>query len=166
MKADHVTAGAFRVMEAKNENSVRYVPVHPIIEPMVARLIETSVDGHLITGLIPGGADGKRSHYASKAFGDFLRANGFKDTTLTFHSLRRSFTQRCETAGIPESTAKLLTGHARQSLTYGLYSPGPEYSSLTAAMQKVSYGPAADTLVVSLAARSAITKKSRRRRKR
>jgi integrase len=166
MKTEHVAAGAFKVMEAKNENSVRYVPIHSVIEPMVARLLETSTDGFLISGLIPAGADGKRSHYASKSFGDFLRANSFTDTTLTFHSLRRSFTQRAEQAGIPESTAKLLTGHARQSLTYGLYSPGPEYSTLTAAMQKITYGPAADTLVVSLAGRSAITKKSRRRRKR
>jgi hypothetical protein len=47
------------------------------------------------------GADGKRSHYASKYFWDFLGSNGFADTTLNFHSLRRSFAQRCEQAKAP-----------------------------------------------------------------
>jgi hypothetical protein len=32
---------------------------------MVAKLADTSADGYLISGLIPGGADDKRSHYAS-----------------------------------------------------------------------------------------------------
>jgi integrase len=163
MKAEHVTDTALRVMDAKNPNSVRYVPIHPVIAPMVARLLETTNDGHLITGLLPGGADGKRSHYASKYFGDFLRSNGFADTTLNFHSLRRSFAQRCEQAAVPESTAQLLMGHARQSLTYGLYSPGPEFNSLVAAVAKVTYGPTADALVASLAATAAVTQRSRRR---
>jgi integrase len=163
MKLEHLTSGAFRVMKAKNENSVRYVPIHPIIEPLVEQLRKTSTDSYLISGLIEGGRDKKRSHFASKAFGRFLRANGFTDNTLNFHSLRRSFTQRAESATVPESTTKLLTGHARQSLTYGLYSPGPEFPTLAAAIAKVSFGPTADTTVVSLAAKATITERSRRR---
>jgi integrase len=163
MKLADLTAGAFRVMRAKNENSVRYVPIHPTIEPLVEQLRKSSTDEYLISGLIEGGRDRKRSHFASKAFGRFLRANGFTDTTLNFHSLRRSFTQRAESAAVPESTTKLLTGHARQSLTYGLYSPGPEFATLAAAIQKVSYGAASDTLVVSLAGKVTITERSRRR---
>jgi integrase len=31
MKTEHLTDDAFRVMEAKNENSVRYVPIHSAI---------------------------------------------------------------------------------------------------------------------------------------
>lgn len=163
MRTEHVTDDAFRVMEGKNENSVRYVPIHPHINPMVLHLLKTSSDGYVISGLLPGGKDGKRSHYASKKFGHFLRANGFEDNTLDFHSLRRSFTQRCENAEVPESTADLLTGHARQSLSYGLYSPGPEFPLLKQAVLKVTYGKGVDSLVQSLATSAEITVTSRRR---
>jgi integrase len=163
MKTEHLTEDAFRVMEAKNENSVRYVPIHGAIAPMVKALTKSSSDGYLISGLLPGGADGKRSHYASRYFGNFLRKHGFTDKTLTFHSLRRSFAQRCEQAGIPESTAKLLTGHARQSLTYGLYSPGPEFPILTQAVEKVSYGETVDARIVALAKNVKITHRMRAR---
>jgi len=159
MKIEHLTDDAFRVMEAKNANSVRYVPIHAAIKPIVSKLSTASSDGYLISGLLAGGADGKRSHYASRYFGNFLRAQGFTDKTLTFHSLRRSFTQRCEQAEIPESTAKLLTGHSRQSLTYGLYSPGPEFPTLAAAIQKITYGDAVDAKVRALAKSIEITKR-------
>lgn len=58
MKTEHVTTDAFRVMDAKNTNSVRYVPIHATIAPMVSQLLATSCDGFLISGLLPGGADG------------------------------------------------------------------------------------------------------------
>jgi integrase len=163
MKTEHLTEDAFRVMEAKNENSVRYVPIHASLKSLVGKLASTSNDGYLISGLLPGGADDKRSHYASRYFGNFLRTNGFTDKTLTFHSLRRSFAQRCEQAEIPESTAQLLTGHARQSLTYGLYSPGPEFPTLKAAVQKVTYGDTVDAQVRALAKSATITKRMQRR---
>ena len=163
MKTEHLTDKAFRVMEAKNENSVRYVPIHPALKAMVTRLAETSDDGYLVSGLLAGGVDGKRSHYASRYFGNFLRTHGFTDKTLTFHSLRRSFTQRCEQAEIPESTAQLLTGHSRQSLTYGLYSPGPELPALQTAINKITYGDATDKRVRELAKDIRVTGRMRRK---
>jgi integrase len=165
VKLEHLAKDAIRVMEGKNPNSVRYVPLHPAIRPMVARLKETSRDGFLISGLLPGGADGKRSHYVSKRFGYWLRSNGFTDETLTFHSFRRSFAQRCEHAKIAESTAKLLMGHARQSLTFGLYSPGPEFPVLLKEMRKVTYGASVDALAAKFATDAEITTKSTRRKK-
>jgi integrase len=165
MQVDHVTDDALRVMEGKNENSVRYVPLHEVVKPMVRRLCETSTDGYLISGLLPGGVDGKRSHYVSKTFGDLLRRNHFAAGEVDFHSLRRSFAQRCEHAGIPQSTAALLLGHARQSLTYGLYSPGPEFGALKEAIAKVSYGETVDARVKALSGHAAVTHRSTRRRK-
>jgi integrase len=165
MKTEHVTSDAFRVMDAKNPNSVRYIPIHATIAPMISTLLATSKDGFLISGLLAGGADGKRSHYASKYFGDFLRKNGFTDRTLNFHSLRRSFAQRCEQAEVPEPTAQLLMGHARQSLTYGLYSPGPEFPKLQEAVGKVTFGAVADSFVLNAASAAEITRFSRRRKR-
>ena len=165
MQVDHVTDDALRVMEGKNQNSVRYVPLHEVIKPMVRNLRQTSADGFLISGLLSGGIDGKRSHYVSKTYGQLLRSNNFAAGEVDFHSFRRSFAQRCEQASLPQSTAALLLGHARQSLTYGLYSPGPEFETLQAAMEKISYGAAVDTRVRALAGQTAVTFISRRRRR-
>jgi integrase len=38
MKVEHVTDDALRVMEGKNENSVRFIPIHKTLRPMVKRL--------------------------------------------------------------------------------------------------------------------------------
>ena len=44
-----------------------------------------------------------------------------------------------ENAGVLESTTQLIVGHSRQSLTYGLYSPGVHFELLCEAVGKVSY---------------------------
>jgi len=51
--------------------------------------------------------------------------------------LRSTFITAMEQAGIPESTAKLIDGHARQSLSYGLYSKGPLLESFWEAVDRV-----------------------------
>jgi integrase len=165
MRAKDATVDALRVVAGKTSAAVRYVPVHAAIKPMVAQLLKHSSDGYLLPGLLSGGADAKRGHLVGKRFGVTIRRLGFADQALTFHTLRNAFMQRCEAAGVPESTTKLLVGHARQSLTYGLYSPGIELKLLTEAVQSISYGKA-DALVRSLGSKLAVETKSRRRFKR
>jgi integrase len=114
--------------------------MHPVIVPLVMRLKEKSSDGFLIPRLLNGGTDGKRGHYVGKRFSYIMRRLGFTDRALTFHTLRNSFMQRCDEAGIPESTVKLLVGHSRPSLTYGRYSPGREFEGLKKEVAKVTFG--------------------------
>jgi integrase len=159
---DNVTNNAFRIVEGKTEGSVRFVPIHPLIAPLVQKLKQDSTDGYLIPGLLNGGSDAKRSHYASKRFGYLIRSAGFTDRGLTFHTLRNAFMHRCELATVPESTTKLIVGHARQSLTYGLYSPGVEFDLLKKETGKVSYGKA-DAQVRKLGKNVKVTMRSRRR---
>jgi integrase len=163
MRLEHVTGDAFRIVEGKTGNSVRVVPMHPALAPAVERLRQTSDDGYLISGLLPGGRDNKRSHFPSKYFGRFIRANGFTDSLLNFHGLRRSWTQRAETAKVPQSTCNLIDGHARQNLSYGLYSDGPDWPVLVEAMGKVSYGDACDALATQRAANCEVTERMKRR---
>lgn len=71
---------------------------------------EGNVNGRLflLSGWLPGGKDAKRSHFASKYFGRHIRDAKFTDPALTFHSLRKSWTQRAESAKVPESTCRKL----------------------------------------------------------
>jgi integrase len=86
MRLEQVTGDAFRIVEGKTGNSVRVVPMHSVLVPVVERLRQTSHDDYLISGLLPGGRDNKRSHFPSKYFGRFIRANGFTDPLLNFHA--------------------------------------------------------------------------------
>ena len=165
MKLTEVRNNAFAVIAGKTLASVRTVPQHPVIRPMVARLVETARDAYLIPGLLSGGADAKRGHLVSKQFGSTIRSLGFTDRALTFHTLRNSFMTRCEAAGVPESTTKLLVGHSRQSLTYGLYSPGVEFEKLAAAVASITYGKV-DAFVTSIGPQLTVKYSSRHRRRR
>lgn len=131
--------GFIAIPKAKNENSVRQVPIHADIEPLIRDLVETSSDDFLIEGLPTGTRDKKRGHSLGNRFTDVKKEvfpNSAKNE-LTFHGLRSTFITAMEQAGIPQSTAHLIDGHARQSLSYGLYSKGPGLQTLADAMSKV-----------------------------
>jgi integrase len=163
LKVADIGDGAMRIRAGKSAAAVRAVPVHPVIAPLVKRLMSTANDQWLIPGLLSGGRDARRSAGVSKRFGYHLRhALKIADTALTFHSLRHTFTNRCEIAHVPEPTTKLLTGHSRASLTYGHYSKSLPLAELAGAIARVSYGPA-DDLVRRTASRVKITIRSRRR---
>jgi integrase len=165
MKLTEVGKDSFSVTAGKTQASVRRIPQHPLIKPMVARLVATARDAYLVPGLLSGGADAKRGHLVSKQFGSTIRSLGFTDTALTFHTLRNSFMTRCEAAGVPESTTKLLVGHSRQSLTYGLYSPGVEFKKLADAVAAITYGKV-DAFVRAIGGKLVIKYSSRHRRRR
>jgi integrase len=146
LRKDDVQGNALAVREGKTDAAVRTVPVHPVIRPLVTRLAKQTKDGYLIPGLLTGGLDGKRGHLLGKRFGNHIRTEGFTDPALCFHTLRNAFIHRCELAGVPEPTAKLLVGHSRKaSLTYGNasggYSPGLNLPELSKAVAKITFGP-------------------------
>jgi integrase len=168
LRTDDLHGNALTVREGKTDAAVRTVPVHPIIRPLVARLAKQTKDGYLIPGLLTGGADDKRGHLLGKRFGYHVRSIGITDKALNFHTLRNSFIHRCELAGVPEPTAKLLVGHSRKaSLTYGNasggYSPGLNLPELAAAMSKVTFGPLDEYLKGTVSAIKVDAQKSHRR---
>jgi hypothetical protein len=134
------------VTKGKTVSAPQVVPVHPVITPLVASLVRSSDDGYLIPGLLVSGRDQKRSVLLSKRLAWHLREQ-LKITdpqVVAAHSLRHTFTNALERAGVPETTAKLLVGHRRQSITYG--DPGGSYSSslplekLADAVSRVDHG--------------------------
>jgi integrase len=167
LRVSDIEHGALTVRAGKTRAAVRCVPIHPVIKTLVDQLASTTTDAYLIPGLLTGGRDHRRGHFAGKRFSRLLRSAGLTDPALVFHSLRKSFTQRCEAAAIPESTTKLLIGHSRRSsLTYGDldtgYSPGLQLDALKKAITGVTFGPL-DALVKKLSATVKVTKKSTRR---
>lgn len=129
----------FNLGEGKTEAAERSVPVHPLIVPIVERRLADG-DRYLIANLIRGGVDQRRGHHVSKAFGRFREAAGVTEKGQVFHALRNTFIAMMEGNGVPESTVKLLVGHARGSMTYGHYSNG-ERVNLRGAINALAYSP-------------------------
>lgn len=145
MKLEHFTNGCLRVAPefAKNANSVRVVPVHPLIAPLVSQLAETSFDGFLISGIVPGGQDKRRGAYPSKRFSEIRKALGLDSPDTTFHSTRHNFATAAERAGIPVPTFQKLLGHQRQGITLNRYSDGPALAELRTAVARITHDRAA-----------------------
>jgi integrase len=112
------------IHEGKTAAAVREVPVHDAVAHVLERRTKSSRDGFLFEGLVPGGPDKKRSWNVSKAFGHYTSGLDLGEQRQVFHALRNTFAEALEAAEVPESTAKLLIGHKRSSLTYGHYSKG------------------------------------------
>ena len=162
LRAVDVKGTSWTVNAGKTESAVRTVPIHPVLMPLVTQLIATTDDGFLIPGLLTGGDDDKRGHLVGKRFGTMCERLGYDDSGLNYHTLRNSFIQRCEEAGIPASTAKQLSGHKRGDITFGLYSPGVTQGTLLKALEGVTFG-ALDDYVRSAGASVEVTVRSRRR---
>lgn len=149
MEVINVDDVSMRVVKGKNENSLRHVPIHPIIAPLVTTLVSTSYDGYLISGITATGYDKKHGVYISKRFSIQRPRLGLSHPSTTFHSLRHNFTSAGENAEIPETTMALLTGHKRQNITFGRYSEGREWTGIVAAMARISHKEGVDSLVTS-----------------
>ena len=113
--------------------------------------------------------DNKRSVYLSKRMQWHLReVLKITDPSFVFHGTRHTFTNACERAGVPLSTAQLIVGHSRRgSITYG--APGASYShglpleKLAEEIRKVTHGKAVDGLVKGAGRDIRVTYKSARR---
>jgi len=129
------------VADAKNENSIRQVPIHGELRGLIEGIIEESTDDYVISGLPKGTRNKKRGHSLGNRFSD-VKSELFPDSQpreLTFHGLRSTFITAMEEAGVPQSTANLVVGHARQNLSYGLYSKGPGIDALRVAVAAVNF---------------------------
>jgi integrase len=152
------------IREGKSEAAVREVPVHDSAAHVLTRRMK-SAKSFLFDGLVPGGPDNKRSWNVSKAFGHYTHKLELGEDRQVFHALRNTFIERLEGAEVPVSTTSLIVGHARQSLTYGLYSKG-HHVELRRAINKLHYSSGVMKLIRSTADVGQRTRKQRAARHR
>ncbi|KXV74344.1 hypothetical protein AD953_12035 [Acetobacter malorum] len=120
--------------EAKTPNSIRRVPLHPLVRPIIERRLAAAIatgepDAPLFPECKPGGPQGKRGYYFSKRFTEFRRdvLGRASDGLVVFHSFRKCFgtyMRRAAVAGVSEcqlSVAQKLMGHKPQTITETTY---------------------------------------------
>ncbi|KGM07059.1 integrase family protein [Methylophaga thiooxydans] len=140
IKADSPSEKFLWVDAGKNKSSVRQVPVHPIIQPLVTKLRnDAGADGYLIPGLTVSQPDNNRYKNIGKKI-KRLRAKANISEEVDFHSTRRSVAGALERAGVSQDMAARILGHTPTSLTYGLYSGGLKQDQLLEAVKSIHYG--------------------------
>jgi integrase len=146
-----VTDGFLRIIDGKNQESIRKVPIHPMIKAMVIKLKETSSDGYLISGLTRGGEDNKRNHNIGKRFGHLKDKLGYIGRSTVLHSFRHNLITAMHNEGVPRDTAKRITGHStNDSSTHDFYIDGVYDLVATESIQKASYGEGINRMVEKL----------------
>jgi len=127
-----------RIREAKTEAGNRNVPIHSAIKQTIERLIQSSSDGFLFSGLPGDNKYEDRSKAIGQRFGRLKTRLGF-GKELVFHSLRKSFATKLDNALVPEQIAARLLGHEHEAMSFGTYSSGSVEQILKDAIERVRY---------------------------
>jgi integrase len=126
----------------KNETSARLVPVHSALARAgFLDYVKALPAGPLFPGLTrrasKGGKVGAR---LGELFRKLLVRLGLKREGLCFHSFRHTVAGRLDAAGVPQSDAARILGHAVAGMSYGTYSQaGPGLIRVKARVEEISY---------------------------
>jgi integrase len=103
----------------------RRVPIHPALLPHLAGVAPLACDPKVL---------GKR-------FARWKARAGVDRERTDFHSLRKNAAEALERAGVAESDAALILGHATgRGFTFSVYSPhGPGMARLRAVVERIAY---------------------------
>jgi len=137
LKLENVSDDKVEIVDAKSEAGWRTIPIHHHIAQTVARLVATSTDGHLLSGLTFN-KYGNRSNAIGKSFGRLKKQVGYGESYV-FHSFRKGFATQLENANIPVNVSARLMGHEVQGQTFGNYSDGLALQGLRDAINHVDW---------------------------
>ena len=137
LKLENVSDDKVEIVDAKSEAGWRTIPIHHHIAQTVARLVATSTDGYLLSGLTFN-KYGNRSNAIGKSFGRLKKQVGYGESYV-FHSFRKGFATQLENANIPVNVSARLMGHEVQGQTFGNYSDGLALQGLREAINHVDW---------------------------
>ena len=144
LKKEDVVDACFKITRGKTKSSIRTVPIHNVILPMVEKLIGTSNNEFLLSDLRTRGND--RSHYVGKLMTTRRKQLGFEKRKYTFHSFRSNFMTEMDNNGTELSVTETLVGHSHKNLVRDVYSSGVRMERLRNAINQLSYGKVDNTV--------------------
>jgi integrase len=137
LKVEQVKGDYFAVEDAKTKAGWRDVPIHSELRQAMARLVDQSKDGCVLSGLTVN-KYGDRSNGIGKRFGRMKASLGFGPQHV-FHSIRKTVVTILENASVPENIVADIVGHEKTTMTYGLYSGGVSLAVKRDALDKLAY---------------------------
>jgi integrase len=118
----------------KNKNAERLIPIHISVLKAVLELKSKSTNEFLFQEV----ASSKRVSGTVGAWYSKLKRHLLPTSFTTFHGLRSTFATALENSGVEENVAASLLGHAKQTLSYGLYSKGHEVQKLKSNLDTIN----------------------------
>ena len=137
LKTENVAHDRFEIVNAKSEAGWRTIPIYREIKQTVARLLDTTEDGYLLSGLTFN-KYGNRSNALGKRFGRLKDQLGDGDNYV-FQSFRKGFATQLENANIPVNVSARLMGHEVSGDTFGRYSDGLAFQGLKEAIEYIDW---------------------------
>lgn len=128
--------GVFHV-GTKTPKSNRFLPIHPAIVPLVARMFDASSDGFLVPSAAAN-QYGNRSGPLSQRFGHLKKAHGFGPAHV-FHTMRGTLITLLRHADVDPPVISAVAGHATGNFSLDNYTKGGSYVQQRDALAKVSY---------------------------
>lgn len=114
---------SFYVEEGKTDASIRKIPIHPSLNPLVEQLVKNAdSDGYLIH-TSGGNKYGIRSDSISKAFGRIKKELGY-DARYVFHSIRKTVITALQHNDVKPLVIASIVGHETGTVTFDIYSEG------------------------------------------
>jgi len=134
-----VHSDRFNIADSKTESGIRSIPIHSDIRQDVERMVQTSTDGYLISGLSNNNKHKNRGKGIGQKFMRHKLSLGFKKKEHSFHSFRSTLASRFQSAGVEEIFAARIIGHKAGGMTYGIYAGDLDWDKAVEAMVKISY---------------------------
>lgn len=111
------------IRDGKTHNAERIVPIHKDLKPLLNSLLKNAECEFIIPTSGKNKYD-KRSDSLSKQFGRLKKSLGYGEEHV-FHSLRKSFITLLQNNDIPGLTIASIVGHETGTITFDVYSAGP-----------------------------------------
>ncbi len=150
VKTEHVTDSVISIRKKKTASSVRDVPIHPVIAPLVRKLVSESTDGYLIAGLKPCGPDKDRYTTLGKRIARQAEKILGADRQRTY-DLRGTVNSKMRNAGVADWLCERVLGHKPATINARHYTVA-SLEVIAEALSKVSYGKDVDTFVKQMGA--------------
>lgn len=100
---------------AKNKSSIRYVPIHDKIYPLIKKFYDRA-NNNLITS--DSGYNVMYNNFVSR---NLKQINAVLGSNHRFHDTRHTFITRCHFAGLDDLIVKKIVGHTPDSITAKVY---------------------------------------------
>ena len=136
-KAD-LDEDCFLVTNGKTGSSIRKIPIHKILIPLVKDLYDSSSHDYLIEGLKS--YHGDRSHYVGKIMTTRRKQLGFEKRKYTFHSFRSNFMTEMDNLGTDLAITQTIVGHTHKNLVRDVYSSGVRIERQRDSLNRLYFG--------------------------
>lgn len=138
LKLEECSETKLNITVSKTKAGIREIPVHKDLKPTIKRLLESSKDGYLISGLSSANKYKNRSECMVSRYSNLKTKLGY-GPTYVFHSFRNTIVTELKQNGFEKELIAETVGHLTNNFTIDRYGRGYKFESKSAAINSLIY---------------------------